>query len=343
MNHPLRVAVVGSGEIAEQHGRALQANPRAKVSAVVDVSEANATRFAARWGGRSYPTLEACLETVDAVYILTPPSVRTGYTLAAIAAGKHVFCEKPLAGTEADARKILSAAAASPVVSMMGLNMRYRTGFGRLREAVKAGELGRPRHFWRQRFGTGPGASGKITDNNWRTDPAFAVGMTVESFSHDADLLRWILEDEVVWVSAIVYGTVPDLPAFDNNAYVLFRTAGGVSATITASWTSWISCNECGILGETGTAFLSGSAPGNNGIWCSREYHVRTDRDAYERVEMIHDDLDGTSYVRETEDFINAILDGTSPLTGIRDGYETMRISNAVLESARTGLPVDLG
>jgi 1,5-anhydro-D-fructose reductase (1,5-anhydro-D-mannitol-forming) len=220
--------------------------------------------------------------------------------------------------------------------------MRYRTGFERLRAAVRDGRLGKPYHFWRQRFGSGPGATGQITERNWRTDPSFVVGMTVESFSHDADLLRWIMDDDVESVSAIVYGTVKDLPAFDNNAYALFRMKSGASATITASWSSRISFNDCGVLGESGTAFVSGSAPGNNGIWCSREYHEKTDNDAYERVDMIHDDLDETSYIRETNDFAEAIRTRMPPRAGIADGYKTLVISSAVLESARTGAPVHL-
>ncbi|MEM9884074.1 MAG: Gfo/Idh/MocA family oxidoreductase, partial [Planctomycetota bacterium] len=277
ITEPIRVAVVGAGGIADRHGRALSENPRASIAAVVDPDADNRERFAAAWGGRPTESLAACLDLVDAVYLLTPPSVRPPLALQVLDAGKHLLCEKPLASTEQEAKAILDAAEASPVVSMMGLNMRYRTGFERLQRTVADGTIGRPYHFWRQRFGEGPGAHGKITDDNWRTDPAFVCGMTVESFSHDADMLRYVMNDEIATVSAVVYGRVPALPKFDNNAHALFTTRGGASAVITASWSSRIGFNSCGVLGENGTAFLSGSALGNNGSWCSRQFHLKTD------------------------------------------------------------------
>lgn len=338
----VRVAIVGAGGIANRHAYALRANERAELTAVIDADRAKSEDFAARWGGTVYDSLSGCLGEVDAVYVLTPPTVRKGYALEALSAGKHLFCEKPLASTSDDALEITRAAERANVVSVMGLNMRYRTGFDLVRRTVHDGKLGHPYHFWRQRFGSGPGATGTIKAKNWRTDPAFVVGMTVESFSHDADLLRWIMRDEVQSVSAVVYGTVAALPEFDNNAYALFRTKQGASATITASWSSRIGFNDCGVLGETGTAFVSGTAPGNNGIWCSREFHIRTDEDEHELVEMIHDDLDDASYVREAEDFVSAIIDGTEPRTSIRDGFETLRISEAVLESSRTNATVTI-
>ncbi len=338
----VRVALVGSGAIAHRHGYALKQNEFAELTAVVDVNRDNASAFAAKWGGSVYDSLDDCLGEVDAVYVLTPPSVRPDYALAALSSGKHLLCEKPLAASEADARRIATAADEAGTVAVMGLNMRHRRGFDRLRHAVHQGKLGRPYHFWRQRFGSGPGATGTITSKNWRTDPQYVVGMTVESFSHDADLLRWIMQDEIVSVSSIVYGTVPDMPTFDNNAYVLFRLKSGGSATITASWSSRISFNDCGVLGESGTAFLYGSALGNNGIWCSREFHIKTDDDEFETIEMIQDDLDEASYVNETDDFVSAIREGTTPRTTIWDGYETLRVSAAVLESSRIGAPVTL-
>ncbi|MEM6459973.1 MAG: hypothetical protein AAF710_11355 [Planctomycetota bacterium] len=105
------------------------------------------------------------------------------------------------------------------------------------------------------------------------------------------------------------YGTVGELPAFDNNAHAVFSTRRGGSAVITPRWSSRIGVNLCGVIGETGTAFLSGTAPGNNGSWCSHELHLKADGDAYETVEMLHDNLDDTPHVREAEDFVSAILD----------------------------------
>lgn len=71
-------------------------------------------------------------------------------------------------------------------------------------------------------------------------------------------------------------------------------------------------------------------------------FHVKTDDDEYERVEMLHDNLDVMSYKAETNDFIDAIMSGRQPLVSAWDGYETLRISQAILESSEKSKSVHL-
>ena len=338
----IRVVVVGAGGIARRHGEAIVGNENAEIVGAIDVDRARAEVYAATYGGRPYGTLSECLDGADAVYILTPPSFRRQYAVEAMQAGKHVFCEKPLAIAPKDGKAICEVAEKTGVVAMTGFNQRYRRGYRRLKSAVASGQVGRPYHFWSHRFGMGAGGDGQIKGTNWRTDKELCCGMTVESLSHDIDLMRWILEDEVASVAGSVYSTVRELPNFDNNAHVLIEMQEGASAIINASWSSRIGINSRGVLGEKGTAFVSGTDVGNNGIWCSTEFHIKTDEDEYERVEMLHDNLDARSYGAETDDFIEAIVTGRKPLTSVRDGYETLRISQAVLDSSRTGEVVRL-
>ncbi len=332
----VRVAVVGTGGIARRHGFALKENPNAEIIGAIDVVKDNREAFAAQWGGQPHEKLSECLSNVDAVYILTPPGFRRQYAVQAMNAGKHVFCEKPLAITVEDGIAIVEAAQKNGVVAMTGFNQRYRKGYTRLHDVTTAGTLGKPYHFWCQRFGMGAGAMGFAKKgDNWRTDQDTLCGMTVESLSHDIDLMRWIMEDEVASVDGITFSTAKDLEGFDNNSHVLMRLKSGASAVINASWSSRIGFNTRGVLGETGTAFVSGTDIGNNGIWCSRQFHLKTDEDEYENVEMLQDDLDEKSYKEETDDFIEAIVSGGKPRVSARDGYETLRVSHAILESAK--------
>ena len=240
-----------------------------------------------------------------------------------------MFCEKPLAITVEDGAAIVEAAENQGV------------------DGVVSTERYRDRHRFNQRSagcttsgsadGYRPGRGGR-----GRTDPATLCGMTVESLSHDIDLMRWIMADEVASVAAVTFSTATDLDGFDNNSHVLLRLSSGASAMINASWSSRIGCNSRGVLGLRGTTFVSGTALGNNGIWCSREFHRKTDDDEFEVVEMLQDDLDDRSYRRQTDDFIEAIMTGRKPLVSVSDGYQALRISHAILESARTGETVEL-
>lgn len=338
----LRVAVVGTGGIARQHGLALKAHPDVEIVGAIDVVREKRESFAGQWGGKPYERLSECLDRVDAVYILTPPGFRRQYAVQAMSAGRHVFCEKPLAITVEDGEAIVEMAQKKDVVAMTGFNQRFRKGYCRLHDVVAAGTVGKPYHFFCQRFGMGPGATGVIKGRDWRTEQGTLCGITVESLSHDIDMMRWIMNDEVVSVCGATFSTVKDLRGFDNNSHVLMRLGSGASAVIDASWSSRIGFNNRGVLGERGTAFVSGTALGNNGIWCSREFHVKTDDDEYERVEMLQDDLDEKSYREETDDFVNAILTGSKPRVSVMDGLRTLRVSHAILQSARSRSIVEI-
>jgi predicted dehydrogenase len=338
----VNVVVVGTGGIAQQHGDALLNHEDAVITGAIDVDRAKAEAFVASFGGEVYGTLAECLDGADAVYVLTPPSFRRQYAVEAIGAGKHVFCEKPLAIAPEDGKAIAEAAEAHGVIAMTGFNMRYRLGYRTLKETVASGALGKPYHVWVHRFGMGAGGDGTINRTNWRTDKNLCCGMTIESLSHDIDLIRWILEDEVAQVSGWVHSTVEALPNFDNNTQALLKMRSGATALINASWSSRIGTNARGVLGETGTAFVEGTDVGNNGIWCSTRFHIKTDADDFERIEMLHDDLDPRSYQAETDDFMAAILTGGQPLTSAWDGYETLRVSQAILEASETGSVIDL-
>ncbi len=338
----LKAAIVGTGGIAGMHGISIAGNPDVELVGSIDVDREKREVFAERWGGSAYATLSECLDKVDVVYVLTPPGCRRQFAVEALEAGKHVFCEKPLAITVADGEAIADAAEKKKLVAMTGFNQRYRKGYTRLHDVTASGALGKPYHFWCQRFGMGAGARGEIAIHNWRTDQSSLCGMTVESLSHDIDLMRWIMDDEVSTVAGITSSTAKNLKGFDNNSHVLMKLKSGASAVIDASWSSRVGFNTRGVLGEKGSAFVSGTDIGNNGIWCSRQFHVKTDDDEFENIEMLQDNLDEKSYKNETDDFINSILTGGKPLVSVRDGYETLRVSHAILESSKNCSIVEL-
>ena len=262
----IKVIVVGTGGIARRHGEALVENENAEIIGAVDVDAAKMEAYAAKHGGKSYASLSKCLSDVDAIYVLTPPFFRRQYAIEAIEAGKHVFCEKPLAIEPEDGKTIAEAAQKKGVIAMTGFNQRYRTGYGRLKDIVASGELGEVYDFWCHRFGMGAGGNGQVRLDNWRTNADLCCGITIESLSHDIDLMRWILDDEAVTVTGYVHSTVVDLPDFDNSAQVLIKMKKGTSAVINASWSSRIGVNSHGVLGKKGTAFVEGTDVGNNGI-----------------------------------------------------------------------------
>ena len=192
----INIVMVGAGGIARTHGSSLMHIPSANIVGVVDPNKERAETLASTVGAPVCESLEDCVDRADVVYILTPPSTHRELALKAIQAGKHVVCEKPISISVDDAVTMVQAAKQADVKLMVAFNNRFRKGFKRLKEMVNAGTLGKFVNMWSQRIGRG------IPQGyNWRTDPQLMCGMSIESLSHDIDLIRWIA-GEIVDVRA---------------------------------------------------------------------------------------------------------------------------------------------
>jgi predicted dehydrogenase len=192
----LRVGVIGTGAFAEVcHVPGLQASPGAGVVAIAGRRRERAEELAARFriphACRDASELVARAD-IDAVAICTPNALHREQALLAFASGKHVFCEKPLGASLAEAEEMAAAAAASGRVHQVAFTYRYLHGVAELRRRVRAGDVGEPYRFrahheyW---FGMRPGAP--IT---WRERrDASGAGVLFDSGSHLMDLARWLL------------------------------------------------------------------------------------------------------------------------------------------------------
>jgi len=327
----LNLVLVGAGGIARRHFAALQTIPAAHIVGVVDTVRERAAVMAAECGAQPYASLSDCLEQADVVYVLTPPSTHRELAVTALQAGRPVVCEKPLATSLADAEAMVQAAAQADVQLITTFNMRFRKGFRRLKETIEAGQLGDVLSLWSQRLGMGVGQG-----YNWRTDPNLLCGMSVESLSHDIDLLRW-LGGEVRDVRAITRESRADLPGFDDNSSVLLGLESGASAMIHASWSSHLASNSRGVVGTLGTAMIEGP-----GLWDARHFRLKTADMQEELIAVLNDPLDQASYTAENRHFIECLEQGRPASVSGVDGLRALRISHAILESSHTGEVVKL-
>ena len=144
----LRVGVIGAGSIGTVHAANLARRvPGARLAAVADIDREKAEACAAdNEADEAYTSDTELLAHPDlaAVIVCTPPETHAGIIEAAAAAGKHVFCEKPLERTLDRVDAALAAVAKAGVKFFIGLNRRYDPHFLRLRDAVRDGEAGRP-------------------------------------------------------------------------------------------------------------------------------------------------------------------------------------------------------
>jgi predicted dehydrogenase len=175
---------------------------------------------------------------VKVVTVATPPHAHYEPVMEAIAAKKHVVCEKPFAKDLAQAREMLNAAEKAGVVHMLGAEFRFETSQAHLRRVVQQGLIGRPLHFLRIHHQPGL-QDPKEKLSPWWEDEAQGGGFLGAFGSHMIDQARYML-GEITNVSATLQTLAPGRPHMtaDDCYNVQFTTAGGAKGAIIAAMAS---------------------------------------------------------------------------------------------------------
>jgi myo-inositol 2-dehydrogenase/D-chiro-inositol 1-dehydrogenase len=185
----VKVAVIGAGFIAQAHAAAYDAHPGAELAYVTDPVAAKAEALADRYGAQRVEGLDALLASdVEAVSICTPTPTHADIAIAALAAGKHVLCEKPLARTLADGRLVVEADHQCAGLLMIGHVSRFEPDHRAARDAVLEGRIGEVRMMAQSIVGEMPTWS----EQNWLDDHAQSGGPLIDLAVHSFDYLTWV-------------------------------------------------------------------------------------------------------------------------------------------------------
>lgn len=216
---PIRLAIVGTGGMANVHAQEFLKQPGVRLDAVCDVSVERAREFSQRHTGgqaKVFTDFGEMLETVplDALSNVTPDGLHAPLSLRAIAKGLHVFCEKPLATNHADALRMVKAAKKAGVVNMVNFTYRNASAIQRARELVESGKLGEIVHVEASYLQSWLTAK---SWGDWRTTPGWLWRLSTKHGS------RGVLGD--VGVHIIDFATMPVGPLRAVNARLKTFTA----------------------------------------------------------------------------------------------------------------------
>jgi myo-inositol 2-dehydrogenase/D-chiro-inositol 1-dehydrogenase len=220
----VRIGVLGCGNVARAaHLRSLAGNSGAEVVAIADADAANlaAAQRLAPDAKRVANYADLLTEAgVDAVVIALPPAIHADAAIAALQSGKHVYVEKPLATTVADAARVISTWQGSRLTGMMGFNYRYNPIVRQARLRIAAGAIGQPIAV-RTVFATPRRAM-----PSWKQNRDTGGGALLDLAVHHIDLVRFLLDADVASVSAQIHSTITD----QDTAFLQLGLTNGVTA-----------------------------------------------------------------------------------------------------------------
>lgn len=320
----LTVGLLGAGGIAREH---LPAWLSLGVEVVV-CSPAGAADLVARYGGSAVDTLDELLAGCDVVDIATPTPTHAELALAALAAGRPVVCEKPLARTSEVAERVVRAFETAGLPLFPGHVVRYFGEYAVMHAAVASGAIGEVAVQRFARTGSAPAAA-------WFHDDAQSGGIVLDQCLHDLDFARWNAGEVAT-------------------AYAMESAAGGVrSVQILLTHRAGALSLVHGTWARPGTTFrTSFDIAGTAGVLThdSADHPiVRTDPgDLPDSVEGrgLLPAMPGESPFRsELAEFLSALRGGPPPRVSARDGLAAIRIAEAAQRSLDSGRaePVDEG
>jgi predicted dehydrogenase len=257
----LGAVVVGTGFGCLTHVRALHAagfHVEALVGRRADRTRERAARFEIP---HALTSLADALELpgIDVVSVATPPHTHIDLVLEAVAAGRHVVCEKPFARNAAEARAMEGAADAAGVVHLLGTEFRFATGQALLTRTVRAGSIGEPKlatFMLDMPLLADPAA--ELPD--WWSDAAQGGGWLGAHGSHVIDQIRVTL-GEFTGVSATLANVAPRAMTAEDSYMVHFRLATGVEGVMASSAAAWGQpLVVARVVGTNGTAWMEGDA-----------------------------------------------------------------------------------
>lgn len=328
----VRVGIIGVGAFGESHVVGYRSLPYVELAAVCDADAARAQEIAAKYGVSAwYTDYEALLRDLplDAVSVCLPEEYHRAPTLAALAAGKHVLVEKPIATTMEDARAMVDAARAANMFLMPGHILRFETRYALVKEQIAAGALGE-----------------LVSISARRNRPKFlaktylrAHGI-LESGIHDIDVLLWYVGARVKRVRAIARNT-NNYPNPDAT-WALLEFENGVVATLENMWLNpdngGIGTNDA--MQVTGTQGIANIDFVNTGLSLWREAGYLAPDVSHEP--RVRGEMSG-ALKEELAYFTRCVMEGRAPeVVSLDDALHGLEVALAIIEAARTGEVVAL-
>ena len=328
------VAVFGAGRIGRIHASNLAALPGVQLQAICDPSAEAASDLAQSLGAK-VSTIDAVLadKQIDAVAICSPTTTHSDLITRAAAAGKHIFCEKPVDLSVPRAQACAEAVKAAGVACMIGFQRRFDPTFNEASRRLVAGDIGNAEMLI-------------ITSRDPGAPPAEYIkgsgGIFRDMLIHDLDVFRWILcadGDEAAWLSAagsvLTDPAIADLGDYDSTAVTIRTRKGRLCQINTSRRAAYGYDQRFEVLGSKGLLQCGNQTP--TGVVQSDASGVHSDK-----PEAFFLQRYAAAYRLEIEHFFETLQSGGVFRTTVADGVAAQKLADAATQSCQSGQAVAL-
>ncbi|MCP4358093.1 MAG: Gfo/Idh/MocA family oxidoreductase [Chloroflexi bacterium] len=327
----MRFGLIGCGGIGQLRAAALAQMENHQLTVVNDLDKNLAQSLASQFGGTAVDTWQELVNRndVDAVIVSTPPSLHAKMSIAALDAGKHVLCEKPLARTVKECEEMIKASERNGRTLATGFNYRFYPSMLKARELFDSGIIGKLDHI---RSYTGYSANDH--DHEWLHDEKVMGGGALrDNGIHLVDLTCYFLGD-VAEIKGFGTNAVWNFPGCEDNGFALLQNEAGNIASLQASWTEWQGYRlKVEIYGQKGCIIASCFPMITQVIWADKRGGATQKKTDYFPKDQIMEKIKSyrwavtESFVREFDAFDTAMQGQPSQVATGMDGLLSIRVA----------------
>ncbi len=327
----LNIGFIGCGGIARHHASCLKKIKSARIVAAADVVGASAQSFAADFGAEhhfsDYRKLLK-LPQVDAVWVCTPNFQHPAPVIAAARAGKHIFCEKPMALKVKDAERMARACKDAGVAFTIGFVRRFDAQWGKLKQIIQSGAIGRP-VIWRFTSGGRPAQP-------WFRDVNKGGGPLIDGAVHNYDFALQIFGPvRSVQSSSLQFD--PTSVGADTGSAIL-NFASGDQHTLVWSWGTAAGSSVAGlndVIGPKGSlqfGMTAANPPKSYDPSIHGAFTLKTGKDR----EKVYTYRQRDMFFEENKHVVKCFSQNQQPLVTATDGIASLKVATAVLSGGRS-------
>lgn len=321
-----KFALLGTGFIGQVHAKNLAAHPGIELVMVADQDRSRADEIASRYGARVGSVTEAInSDAIDTILIATSTPSHAEFLAASAAAGKAVYCEKPIDLSLEKARRVVDEVARNPVPVTVGFNRRFDPSHNQLKQHLQQGLIGKAELIQMVcRASELPPLSYLQTSGGQMRDQAI----------HFFDLLRWLTEDEVDTIGAMGSAlAMPEIASFgdvDTSVLMMKMRSGALAQLDNTRRTGYGYDERITVLGSQGMSDSAAQSPQGATLYSTRGINrPPLYADWFNRVKE--------TYYLHLDAFVRALNGEAVSVPGLHDGLQAQAIAEAAVKSLETG------